>query len=118
MPSTYTTNLGIEKPADGEQSGTWGGTVNDNSDFMDSAIEGQVTITLVAVGTTGSPNDVAIADGTASDGRNKVWIIADGGDLGGTAYVRLTPNDVEKMLRTDAAKIVIFSSDFTNITSF
>ncbi len=35
MPSTYSTNLKIEKPAAGEQAGTWGGTVNDNMDLLD-----------------------------------------------------------------------------------
>ena len=36
MPSTYTTNLGIEKIATGEQSGTWGTTTNTNFDLIDS----------------------------------------------------------------------------------
>ncbi len=29
MPSTYTTNLGIELPADGEQDGVWGHIVRE-----------------------------------------------------------------------------------------
>lgn len=35
MPSSYTGHLGIEKPASGEQTGTWGGTVNANMDLID-----------------------------------------------------------------------------------
>ena len=98
MPSTYTINLGIEKPATGEQSGTWGDTTNLNFDILDQAINGAVSITLASAGTSGSPNTLAISDGAVSDGRNK-WIeFVDGGDLGATAYVQLTPNDAEKIV--------------------
>ena len=38
MPSTYTTNLFLQKPATGEQAGTWGVTANNNYDFIDDAI--------------------------------------------------------------------------------
>jgi len=97
MPSTYTVNLGIEKPATGEQSGTWGDTVNDNSNIIDEAINGVVTITLSSAGSSGSPNQIAITNGASSTGRNK-WIeFADGGDLSAAAYVQLIPNDAEKI---------------------
>ncbi len=98
MPSTYTTNLGIEKIATGEQSGTWGTTTNTNFDLIDSAVNGIVSITLSSTGTSGSPNALPITDGTASNGRNKFIEFTDGGDLGGTAYVQLTPNDAEKVV--------------------
>jgi len=98
MPSTYTVNLGIEKPATGEQSGTWGDTTNINFDILDQAINGCLSLTLASAGTSGSPNTLAISDGATSDGRNK-WIeFVDGGDLGATAYVQLTPNDAEKIV--------------------
>jgi hypothetical protein len=98
MPSTYTVNLGIEKPATGEQSGTWGDTTNINFDILDQAINGAISITLASAGTSGSPNTLAISDGATSDGRNK-WIeFVDGGDLGASAYVQLTPNDAEKIV--------------------
>ena len=97
MPSTYTVNLGIEKPATGEQSGTWGDTVNDNSNILDEAINGVVSITLTSAGSSGSPNLIAITNGSSSTGRNK-WIeFADGGDLTAAAYVQLIPNDAEKI---------------------
>ena len=97
MPSTYTVNLGIEQPATGEQSGTWGDTINDNSTILDEAINGVVTITLAAAGSFGSPNQIAITNGASSAGRNK-WIeFADDGDLGAAAYVELIPNDAEKI---------------------
>jgi len=97
MPSTYTVNLGIEKPATGEQSGTWGDTVNDNSNILDEAINGVIVITLSSAGSSGSPNTIAIADGASSTGRNKYIEFADGGDLGASVYVTLTPNDAEKL---------------------
>jgi len=100
MPSTYTVNLGIEKPATGEQSGTWGDTTNVNFDIIDQAVNGSVRVTLTSAGTSGSPNDLTIVDGstTSSEGRNK-WIeIYSASDLGGSAYVRLVPNDAEKIL--------------------
>lgn len=98
MPSTYTTNLGIEKIGTGEQSGTWGTTTNTNFDLIDQAVNGIVTITLASAGTSGSPNDLPITEGTASNGRNAAIVFNDGGDLGANAYVQLTPNDAEKIV--------------------
>jgi hypothetical protein len=67
MPSTYTLNNGIELIATGEQSGTWGDTTNVNLGLIDTALDGQVTITLPAAGSSGSPNALAISDGSASE---------------------------------------------------
>ena len=98
MPSTYTLNNGIELIATGEQSGTWGATTNVNLALVDTALDGQVTVTLPAAGSSGAPNALPISDGSASDGRNRLVIFADGGDLGATAFVQLTPNDAEKIV--------------------
>jgi len=100
MASTYTTNNGIELIATGEKSGTWGDTTNINLQLIDTSLDGQVTVTLPAAGNSGSPNDLPIADGSASssDGRNRLVIFNDGADLGATAYVRLTPSDAEKIV--------------------
>jgi hypothetical protein len=98
MPSTYTLNNGIELIATGEQSGTWGDTTNVNFGLIDTALDGQVTVTLFAAGTSGAPNALPISDGAASNGRNRLIIFADGGDLGATAFVQLTPNDAEKIV--------------------
>lgn len=101
MPSSYTSRLGAEKPAAGEQVGTWGGTVNDNMDILDKAICGHHSITLGSAGSSGSPNDFDIVDGDTSDstspGQNRFINFTDGGDLGADVYVRLTPNDAEKI---------------------
>ena len=117
MPSTYTLNNGIELIATGEQSGTWGDTTNTNLSLVDTALDGQVTVTLPSAGTSGSPNTLAISDGAASDGRNRMVIFNDGGDLGATAYVQLTPNDAEKIIyvRNDLAgsrSIILFQGTY------
>ncbi|MEL0014919.1 MAG: hypothetical protein VW715_06870 [Rhodospirillales bacterium] len=98
MPSTYTLNNGIELIATGEQSGTWGDTTNTNFELLDTALDGQVSVTLAATGSSGSPNTLPISDGASSNGRNRLVIFGDGGDLGGTAFVQLTPNDAEKII--------------------
>jgi hypothetical protein len=98
MPSTYTTNLGIEKIATGEQSGTWGTTTNTNFDLFDQAINGLVTVTASSAGSSGSPNTLPITDGAVSNGRNAFIEINDGGDLGGDVFYQLTPNNAEKIL--------------------
>jgi len=117
MPSTYTTNNGIELIATGEQSGTWGATTNTNLSLVDAALDGQVTITLVATGSSGSPNALPVTDGSASNGRNRLIIFADGGDLGGTAFVQLTPNDAEKIVYirnslTASRSILVFQGTY------
>jgi hypothetical protein len=98
MPSTYTTNNGIELIGTGEQSGTWGETTNTNLNLVDASLDGHTTITLVSAGTSGSPNSLPISDGSASNGRNRALIFTDGGDLGDTVYVQLTPNDAKKII--------------------
>ncbi len=98
MASTFTTNIGIEKPATGDKAGTWGTMSNTNMDLIDEATNGVVDITLAATGSSGSPNDLPITNGTSSNGRNKYIEFKDGGDLGGTVFVQLTPNDAEKVV--------------------
>jgi hypothetical protein len=97
MPSTYTENLGIEKPGTGEQVGTWGSTDNTNYDLFDEAITGSASVTLSATGSTGAPNDYTLTDGVTANARKPYLKFVDGGDLGGTAYVRLLANDVKKI---------------------
>ncbi len=123
MPSTYTTNLGIEKIATGEQSGTWGTTTNTNFDLIDTAVNGIVSITLSSAGNSGSPNDLPITDGTASNGRNKFIEFTDGGDLGATAYVQLTPNDAEKIVHirnslSGSRSIIVFQGTYNASNDF
>ncbi len=98
MASTYTLNNGIELIGTGEQSGTWGETTNTNLELIDTALDGQISLTLSSAGSSGSPNSLPVADGASSNGRNRLISYVDGGDLGATAYVQLTPNDAEKII--------------------
>jgi hypothetical protein len=104
MPSSYTVNLGIQKPAPGEQEGTWGGTVNTDMDQLDQAIGGSVDVSLSTAGTSGSPNVIKITDpadrAALSDGRNAFIDIDDvgTGDLGADVYVQFTPEDSQRIL--------------------
>ena len=97
MASTYTANLGIEKPATGDRDGTWGTMTNTNMDLLDQAVSGVAQVTLSTAGSSGSPTDLPITNFSVTNGRNKFIEFVDGGDLGGTAYVQLTPNDAEKI---------------------
>lgn len=123
MPSTYTTNLGIEKIATGEQSGTWGTTTNTNLDLLDEAVNGIVSVTLSSAGSSGSPTALPITDGSSSTGRNKFIEFTDGGDLGGTAYVQLTPNDAEKVVHirnslSGSRAVIVFQGTYNASNDF
>jgi len=123
MASTYTTNLGIEKIATGEQSGAWGTTTNTNFDIIDQAINGIEAITLSSAGASGSPTVIPITDGAASTGRNKFIQFVDGGDLSATAYVQLTPNNAEKIVfirnsLTNNRSLIIFQGNYSASNDF
>ncbi|MAK55587.1 MAG: hypothetical protein CML17_07060, partial [Pusillimonas sp.] len=123
MPSTYTTNNGIELIATGEQSGTWGATTNTNLELVDASLDGQVTITLSSAGSSGSPNTLPVTNGSSSNGRNRVVIYNDGGDLGATAYVQLTPNDAEKIIYirnslSGSRDIIVFQGTYSTSNDY
>ena len=86
MPSTYTTNGGIELPANGEQSATWGTTVNDNMNIIDRLTNGVGSISL-----SGTTHSLTTSDGTLSDGHYNVLVL--GGSPSGTNTVTVSPND-------------------------
>ena len=88
MPSTYTANAGIELPANGEQSATWGNTVNDNMTIIDRLTNGVGAITL-----SGTTHTLTTSDGAASDGHYKVLVL--GGSPSGTNTVTISPNDAQ-----------------------
>jgi len=109
MASTYTSNVGIEKPGSGEQAGTWGTTTNSNFDIIDQALHGQAEITI-----TGS-QDLTTNDGSPSDGANTVLILVPTSGStgpGATFELRVTPTDQEKFYtiknETDSACRVIY----------
>ena len=86
MPSTYTNNGGIELPANGEQSSTWGNTVNDNMSIIDRLTNGVGAITL-----SGTTHTLTTSDGTTSDGQYKVLVL--GGSPSGTNTITVAPNN-------------------------
>ena len=90
MASSYTTNSGIQKPAQGDQTGEWGTTINTNMDIIDRSINGVLALTL-----TGTTTTVATTDGTLTDGMYKVLVL--GGSPSGTNTITITPNDADKL---------------------
>ena len=85
MPSSYTANGGIELPANGEQSGTWGETVNDNMSIIDRLTNGVGSISL-----SGLTHTLTTNNGSLSDGQYKVIIL--GGSPSGTNTITISPN--------------------------
>ena len=85
MPSSYTANCGIELPANGEQSGTWGETVNDNMSIIDRLTNGVGSISL-----SGTTHTLTTNNGSLSEGQYKVLLL--GGSPSGTNTITVTPN--------------------------
>ena len=90
MASSYTANLGIEKPGSGEQAGTWGTITNTNFDIIDRAINGVLSLSL-----SGTTTTLATTDGALSDGGHKVLLLA--GSPSGTNTITISPNDQDKV---------------------
>lgn len=112
MPSTYTTNTGIEKPADGEQSGTWGGTVNENMDILDRALNGVLSLSL-----SGTTHTLTTTDGALSDGQYRVLVL--GGSPSGTNTITVAPNDAQKLYfvkNTSGQSAVFTQGSGSNVT--
>lgn len=104
MASSYTSNNGIEKPATGEQSGTWGDTTNTNFDIIDRALNGVGSISL-----SGTTHTLTTTDGTLSDGHYKVLVL--GGSPSGTNTITISPNDQDKLyfVYNDSGQDAIFT---------
>lgn len=67
MPSTYSTNLGIELITTGEQANTWGATTNTNlGTLIEQAISGYVTQAI----TDGADTPITIPSGASGVARN------------------------------------------------
>lgn len=104
MPSTYTSNTGIEKPGSGEQAGTWGATSNNNFEIIDRALNGVVSITLA-----GTSHTLTTTDGVLSNGQYKVLVLT--GTPSGTNTVTISPDDQEKIyfVQNDTSQSVVFT---------
>jgi hypothetical protein len=103
MPSTYT-GSGIELIGDGEQSGSWGNTTNNNLEIINRLVSEAGTITLA-----GTTHTLSIADGTLSDGQYAVLVF--GGAPSGTNTVTLSPNDAKRVfiVKNDSGESVVLT---------
>jgi microcystin-dependent protein len=111
MPSTYT-GSGIELIADGEQSGTWGQTTNDNLQIID-----RMTSEAGAIALSGTTHTLTISDGTLSDGQYGVLVF--GGSPSGTNTVTISPNDAKRIFivrNTTAQSVVMTQGSGGNVT--
>lgn len=72
MASTYSSNLRIEKIADGEQSGTWGQTTNTNWELVEDAISGYVSVTH----SDAADYTLTTQNGAADEARNMILEIS------------------------------------------
>jgi microcystin-dependent protein len=69
MPSTYTTRLNVTKQGTGDNSGTWGAVLNDQTvELLDEAIAGVQSLNV----TTGSNLTLSVANGATSQARKAV----------------------------------------------
>lgn len=95
MP-TYTTNLGIQKPVNGTQNGTWGDTVNTNMDIIDVGVNGVKSVTLF-----GASGSIDTSDGTVSATGGQYKTIILGGSItngsGSPFPLTVTPSTVQKL---------------------
>ena len=97
MVSSYTTNLGIEKIATGEQSGTWGDTTNFNIDILDRLIS------YKAVGLTGTTHTLTVREASPGSGTENLQdgmyrVIKFTGALGANNTVTIAPNTTQVYL--------------------
>lgn len=112
MPSTFTTNTGIEKPGQGEQSGSWGITVNTNMDIVDRALNGKISITL-----TGTTSTLTTSDGSLSNGHYKVLVF--GGVLAATHTITIAPADAQKIyyVKNETGQKLTFTQGAGQVTA-
>jgi hypothetical protein len=112
MPSTYTTNTGIEKIGDGEQSGLWGQTTNLNFDIVDRALNGVGTITL-----SGTTHTLSTTAGVLSDGQFSVLVFA--GTPSGPNTVTIAPDTAQKrywVRNTTAENVILAQGSGATVT--
>lgn len=104
MPKTYTQNLGVTRPAEGEEDGLWGDLVNENMDIIDRASNGQVTLTL-----TGTSSALDTLNGDLSNGQYKLLVLA--GTPSGTHTITIGPPTAQKIyyVINNTAQTVVFT---------
>lgn len=123
MPSSFTTNFAIEKPATGEQSGSWGTTTNHNFDIFDRlAGYKSVTMTGTTETLTVRPSSPSSGSSNAEDGMYRVIEFVDAGsDLGGDVTLTIAPNSTQaffifKNSLTSDRNIIVTQGSGSNVT--
>ena len=93
MASTYSTSLGIEKMATGDQSGAWGTTTNHNWDILDR-ISGYTTVAITTDGDTATltVREASPGSGTENLQDGMYRVIKFTGALDSTCTVTIAPN--------------------------
>lgn len=112
MPSSFTSNLGIELPADGEKDGIWGDITNENMNILDRAINGVLNLSL-----SGTASTLTTANGSLSDGQYKLLVLT--GSPSGTHTITIAPNDANKIYfvrNTTAQSVVLTQGSGGNVT--
>ena len=104
MPSTYTTNNGIELIENGEQTGTWGDSTNNNLSIIDRLTTGIGTIPL-----SGTTHTLITSNGVLSDGMYRVLVFS--GTPSGTNTVTISPNTQQKffIVRNNSGQSVVLT---------
>ena len=99
MASTWTTNIAIEKIADGEKTDTWGQITNRNFDIVDRATSGVGTIDLSS---SGAAHTLSTTDGTTGDslddGQYRVLVLSGATEA---CTITVSPNDASKFYLVD-----------------
>lgn len=108
MPSTYSTNTGLEIIATGEKSGSWGDITNGNLNILDAAINGGVVVDLTGEGSSYNldTSNWLIGGTDVSEGQYKLITLTGGDDPG--VGNRITINivgDSDGTPRTDLEKL-------------
>jgi len=113
MPSTYSDNLRIELPGLGEQTNTWGTTMNTNlGTLLEQAITGVVTVTMTDANYT-----LTTSNGGSDEARNAVLELT--GALTGSRNVICPAKDKLYLVYNNTSgsqSIVIKTSGGTGIT--
>ena len=89
MASTYASNTGLELIRNGEQSGTWGTTTNNNLNIIDRLTNGVLSISLGGV----NSYTLTTGNGNLTEGQHKVIVLT--GSPSGAVTFTIAPNTNE-----------------------
>lgn len=122
MPSTYSTNVGLELIATGEKSGSWGSITNGNLRILDAAIHGNVEVDLTGEGSSYNlqTDEWLESDVNVYEGTYKLITLTGGDDpgVGNRITVNITPNTSKKLyfIRTNSLSYGVEISQGTGAT--